>query len=264
MDKQNTIKGLGQNEAAFVARLSYEKKTIISAEEIDKFLPSGFKYRKQFVYDLKQKKILNPIKRGVYVFAPLDSIPSGVRVNEFLIPSIFFPKNNYYIGYSTMFNYYGFTEQLFQTVYVINSSLCRERIINGVSYKFVKVSKERLYGLESIIVQGKNVIVSSKEKTMIDLIYFNKPVGGFSPASQIFKNIVKQKKCDVSKLIKYSARFPNITTRKRIGVILEQIGVKKSLLLPLIKSVQKTAISSINGLRRGSINKTWRVIVSDS
>jgi len=263
MNKRNTISGFGPKEAEFVARLSYEKKTVVSAEEIDGFLPADFKYRKQFVYTLKRKRILTPIKRGVYVFTPLDSITTGTRINEFLIPPIFFPRKNYYIGYSTMFNYYGFTEQIFQTVYVLNTSLCREKVICGMAYKFVKVSESRLYGSENITVQGVSVAVSSKERTLVDLIYFNKPVGGIAPAVQILKEIVQKKKCDIRKLVELASRFPNVTTRKRIGLALDELGIKGAILKPLIESVDKTAISSLTGSRKGPLNTTWRILSGD-
>jgi predicted transcriptional regulator of viral defense system len=263
MDNKNTISGFGPKEAEFIARLSYEKKTIVAAEEIDRFFPADFKYRKQFVYTLKQKRVLTPIKRGVYIFTPLDSITTGTRVNEFLIPAVFLPRGNYYIGYSTMFNYYGFTEQIFQTVYVINTSLCKEKRVCGIAYQFVKVPEKRMYGTEKIKVQGVAVPVSSKERTLVDLIYFNKPVGGVAPAVQILKDIVERKQCDVGRLVEMASRFPNITTRKRIGVTLEEIGVGSAVLKPLIKSVKKTAISSLNGSRKGDLDTTWRVIIGD-
>jgi len=264
MNNNNTFSGLGPKEAELVARLSYEKKTIVSAKDIDGFLPADFKYRNQFVYNLKQKKILNPIKRGFYVFTPLEAILSGVRINEFLIPPVFFPRKNYYIGYSTMFNYYGFTDQLFQTIYVINTSLCRAKEICGVSYKFLKVPADRIYGIEIIKVSDTNVLVSSKERTLIDLVYFNRPVGGVSPAVEILKKIIAKKECDIKKLIEYAALFPNVTVRKRMGVVLENLGIEPSVLRPLAKSVENTALSSLTGTRRGEINKKWRVIVDDS
>ena len=68
----------------------------------------------------------------------------------------------------------------------------------------------------------------------------------------------------MDKLIKYAACFPNITTRKRIGVILESLGISDNDLGPLIKSVQKTAISSLGATRKGALNRKWRVIVNDS
>ncbi|MFH1800861.1 MAG: type IV toxin-antitoxin system AbiEi family antitoxin [Candidatus Omnitrophota bacterium] len=263
MKNINTFSGLGPKEAEFVARLSYEKKTIVTADEIDKFLPADFKYRRQFVYTLKQKRVLTPIKGGVYIFTPLDSIATGTRVHEFLIPAVFLPRGNYYLGYSVMFNYYGFTEQIFQTVYVINTSLCKEKMVCGIAYKFVKVPEKRMYGIEKITVQGVTVPVSSKERTLVDLIYFNKPVGGVIPAVQILKDTVKRKQCDIGKLVEMASRFPNITARKRIGVTLEGLGVGCAVLKPLIKSVEKTAINSLEDSRKGSLNTTWRVIVGD-
>lgn len=264
MISKNTSKTLGPIETNIVARLTYEKKTIVTAEDLDKLFRLPPDDRKQVVFRLKKKKILMPIKRGAYVFSPLEAGPEGTGVDEMLIPPLFFPKKNYYIGYSTMFNYYGFTEQLFQTVYVLNTTMRMERIICGISYKFIRVSDNRMYGQEVIKVKNMDVPVSSKERTLIDLLYFNKPVGGINNAIQIFRQIVEEKKCDIKKLVDYAARFPNITTRKRIGLILDDLGITDTILSPLIKSVQKTAISSFNGSRKGKLSKIWRVIINDS
>lgn len=261
MDIKNTFSGLGPKEAEFVARLTYEKKSIVSAADIDGFLPPGFKYRNQLVYTLKQKKILTPIKRGFYIFTPLESIPTGLRVNEFLIPPLFFPRKDYYIGYSTMFNYYGFIDQLFQTVYVLNTSLFRERTISGASFKFLKVSQGRMYGIETIKVDDTDVRVSSRERTLVDLIYFNKPVGGVDKAVEILARVIKENRCDPGKLVEYASLFPIATVRKRIGVVLEGLGIDKASLMPLAESVKETAVSSLTGSRKGTLNKTWRVIV---
>jgi predicted transcriptional regulator of viral defense system len=262
MKNNNTYMGLGAKETEFVARLTYEKKTIISVNEIDDFLPKGYKYRNQFLYNLKQKKILTPIKRGFYVFTPIESVKSGIRINELLIPSVFFPRKNYYIGYSTMFNYYGFTDQLFQTVYVINTSLSKERSVSGVSYKFIKVPQNRMYGIETINIQGSDVPVSSRERTLVDMVYFNNPVGGINSAIGILKKEIEKGSCNVKKLIELASVFPVVMVRKHIGVVLEDLGIGNSALRVLIKSVEKTSISSLTGSRRGTLNKTWRVIVN--
>jgi len=163
-----------------------------------------------------------------------------------------------------MFNYYNFTEQLFQTVYVLNTTMRMERVICGISYKFVRIPENRMYGLETIKVKDTYVNISSKERTLIDLLYFNKPVGGIERAVPIFTEIVKKKKCDIKKLIEYATRFPNITTRKRIGLILDELGTANSILRPLIKSVKETAVSSFTRSRKGKLNKKWRIIINDS
>jgi predicted transcriptional regulator of viral defense system len=264
MMNKNTISALTQKEAEIVARLSFEEKDIVTAQELDSFLPSDFQYRKQLVYSLKKKRILIPIKRGVYIFVPLESVPTGRRVSEFLIPPIFFPKDNYYIGYSTMFNYYNFTDQQFQIVYVLNTTRCIKKTIAGVSFKFVKIPSNRIYGLEKITIKNKEIIVSSKERTLVDLIYFNNPVGGVEAAFEIFERFVKQKKCDVKKLIEYAVRFPNIKTRKRIGYNLEKAGISESLLKPIEKSIKNSSLISFSNSRKGTINKKWRIIINAS
>ncbi|MCK5159949.1 MAG: hypothetical protein KAQ99_00090 [Candidatus Aureabacteria bacterium] len=261
---KNTISALGQKEVALVARLSYEEKDIVTAQELDSYLPIDFQYRKQLVYSLKKKGILTPIKRGAYIFIPLESVPTGRRVSEFLIPPIFFPKDNYYIGYSTMFNYYNFTDQQFQIVYVLNTTRCMKKTIAGVSFKFVKIPSNRFYGLEKIRVKGKEIIVSSKERTLVDLIYFNRPVGGIETAGEIFRRFITKQKCDIKKLIEYAVQFPGIKTRKIIGFNLEKAGVSDRLLKPIEKSVQNTSFISLSDSRRGTLNKRWKAIINDT
>src|SRR5665648_179551 len=264
MKPKNTYKILGPIETNIVARLTYEKKAIVMAKEMDQMFNLSPEDRKQIVFRLKKKKILSPIKPGVYVFSPLEAGPEGTGVDELLIPPLFFPKKNYYVGYSTMFNYYGFIGQLFQTVYVLNTTKRMEKVICGLSYKFIKIMENRMYGIEKIKVQDGEVNISSKERTLIDLIYFNNPVGGIISASRIFTKIALSNKCDIKKLVEYAACFPNIKTRKRIGLILDDAGISENLLQPLIKSIDKQSISSLNGSRKGTLNKKWRVIVNDS
>ncbi|MBU1044566.1 MAG: hypothetical protein KJ915_09265 [Candidatus Omnitrophica bacterium] len=262
--KKKTISALTQKEAEIVARLSYEEKDIVTAQELDSFLPGDFPYRKQLVYNLKKKGILTPIKRGVYIFVPLESVPTGRRVSEFLIPPIFFPKDNYYIGYSTMFNYYGFTDQQFQIIYVLNTTRCMKKTIAGASFKFVKIPYNRFYGLEKISIKNKEIIISSKERTLIDLIYFNKPVGGIETAGEILRRFVTEKKCDIKKLIEYSVQFPGVKTKKVIGLNLEKAGVSDNLLKPLEKSVKNTSLISLAYSRKGTLNKKWKIIINDT
>ncbi len=261
---RNTLSSLSKTEVEIVARLSYEEKDIVTAREIDAYLPLGFPYRNQLVYSLKRKGVLIPIKNGVYIFVPLEAISTGRRVNEFLIPKLFFPNNDYYIGYSTMFNYYNFTDQQFQTVYVLNPRISRERTIAGVNFKFMKIPPERMYGLEKISIKSKEVVVSSKERTLIDLIYYNQPVGGIDAASEILEQFVKEKKCDIKKLIDLAVHFPKIKTRKRIGIALEEAGVPSTALKALEKSVKGTALISFSKSRKGTINERWGAIVQNS
>jgi len=259
MKNNTTEKYLGPKETEVIARLSYEKASLITKEQFDKWFKFNQALREQIIFRLKRKGILTAIKRGIYFYSPLESGPAGSNINEFLIPPVFFPKGNYYIGYSTMYSHYGFTDQLFQVMYILNTSLQREKTIGNMRFKMVKISAKKMYGLEKIKIKNTEVMVSDRGRTLVDLIYASQPVGGLKKAFEIFKEQVKGRKIDTGKLIRYALKFPNITTRKRIGFALEQAGLNDKELQPLLKSIKKTSFVTLfpSKSRKGKINKKW-------
>ena len=266
MKNKTTVKRLGEKETEVIARLAYEKSTVVTTDMFRKLF-CGFKpgLQRDVIHQLKSKGILKTIKNGVYFYSPLESGPSGSEINEFLVPSVLFPKDNYYIGYSTMYNFYGFIEQIFQTIFVLNTSVQKQHVIGGRQFKLIKVPQKRMYGIEKIKIAGSDVLVSDRERTLIDLIYFPDPVGGFKKAFEILKLQVKKKKIDTGKLIRYASKFPEKATRKRIGFVLEQAGLTDKELSPLFKSVKRSSLVTLFGSkpRKGPINKKWKVIVDD-
>lgn len=245
-----------------IARLAYEKISVLTQEQFDRYFRFPKKVREKILFRLNRKGILKKIKRGTYLYSPLESGPAGSNINEFLIPQVFFPKGNYYIGYSTMYNYYGFTDQLFQVLYVLNTSLQLERTVGNMRFKMVRISQKRMYGLEKIRIKDEEVTVSDRERTLVDLIYFSQPVGGLKKAFEILKEQVKTKKADTGKLVKYALKFPDIATVKRIGFILENAGINDKEIAPLLKIVKGTSLINLYPAksRKGKINKKWMVI----
>lgn len=260
----NNRERLGKNEINIISRLSYEKKRIVTKDDFDEFFNFSDNKRNKVVYRLKQKGVLSPIKKGVYVFSPLEFGDQGAAINEMLIPPQFFPKGSYYIGYSTIFNYYNLTDQLFQVIYVLNSAFQKKRKICGMQFTFLRVPENRMYGLEKIKIERQEVIISSLERTLVDLVYFNKPVGGLKVALDILDKELNKERCDIRKFIRFAAKFPIIKTRKTIGVALEARGYSDEILAPLIRSLKNTSISSLTGSFKGKLNKKWKVIVNDS
>lgn len=260
--KNNTMQYLNPREREVVARLAYEKVSVVTQEQFDKYFKFSKKAKEKTLFRLSRKGILKNIKKGVYLYSTLESGPEGSNINEFLVPSFFFPKGNYYIGYATMYNYYGFTDQLFQIMYVLNTSLQRDKTIGNVQFKMVKISPKRMYGLEKIRVKNTEVIVSDRERTLVDLIYASQPIGGLKRAFEIFKEQIGGEKISVGKLIKYALKFPCVAARKRIGFALEQAGLKERQLEPLLKNVMGTSLVSLypSNSRKGKINKKWMVI----
>ena len=258
----STRQYLNPREQEVIARLAYEKVSVITQGQFDKYFGFPKRIREKTLFRLRRKGILKSIKKGVYLYSPLESGTAGSNINEFLIPAILFPKGNYYVGYSTMYNYYGFTDQLFQIMYILNTSRQREKVIGNMQFRMVKISPKRMYGLDRIKIKDAEVIVSDRERTLVDLIYAPKSVGGVKKALEILTEQVKGNKININKLIKYILGFPNISTRKRMGFVLEQAGINDTNLKPLRENVKKTSLIPLYPAksRKGRVNKKWKVI----
>jgi len=262
MIKNNAKQYLSPRETEVIARLAYEKVSVVTQEQFDRYFRLPRRAREKILFRLNRQGILKKIKKGVYLYSPLGSGPAGSNINEFLIPYVFFPKGNYYVGYATMYNYYGFTDQLFQIMYILNTSLQKAKAIGSMRFKMVRISPRRMYGLEKIRVKDAGVIVSDRERTLVDLIYFPEPVGGMKRAFEILKEQIKSRKTDTAKLIKYALKFPDTSTVKRIGFILEKAGLNGRKLMPLLKAAKKTSLINLypSKSRKGKINRKWMVI----
>ena len=52
---KNTMASLSKTEVEILARLTYEEKDIVTAKELDSYLPSNLPYINQLVYSLKKE-----------------------------------------------------------------------------------------------------------------------------------------------------------------------------------------------------------------
>ncbi|GAH48180.1 unnamed protein product [marine sediment metagenome] len=120
----------------------------------------------------------------------------------------------------------------------------------------IKISARRMYGFEKIKIKDTEVVVSDKERTLVDMLYFSGPVGGLKRASDILKEQAKDREIDVSKLIDYAVGFPNVSSRKRIGF---------AIIFLVAEALNFSATNSFNtrqftepASKRGSLVKGWR------
>ena len=77
---------------------------------------------------------------------------------------------------------------------MLNTSLQRKKKICGIQFNFLQAPENRMYGLEKIKIEGREVVISSLERTLVDLVYFNKPVGGIKRALVILEGELKKER----------------------------------------------------------------------
>ncbi|MBN2755092.1 MAG: hypothetical protein JXR81_09585 [Candidatus Goldbacteria bacterium] len=253
-----------QREKEVIGRLSYEKADIVTRFQFDAYFSKYPKnVRSKLIYRLKKKGILKKIKNGLYVYSPIEAGPGGRNISEYRIPALLFPDGEYYMGYSPMYNYYKFTDQIYQVVYLLNTKLQRKINAGGLRFNLLKIQKSRMYGLMEADFTGTKVKISDRERTLVDLLYYSAPVGGLKKAYKIMTDEVKNGRINLKKFISYLEIFPSAYVRKRAGYILENSGVKTGKLVKTINSSSLMGLYEGRG-RKGKIDKKWGVIINDS
>lgn len=247
------IKTLSALEVELVTRLEFEGKQIYSREEISSFFSNKAAY---LIKKLLEKKRLRKIIKNIYLFIPMRSPFGQWKGNEYLISKALVKGANYYIGYATAFNSFGFTEQVSQIMHIINDKYSICKTIDGVIYKLIKVLPNRLYGLETRNIHNEEIVFPKKERAMIDVFEFYDIHKAFSIISQQI-NVL-----DIPLFVGYVAQYPVQHTRRRIGYFLEQLGVNNRLLQKINEGNKGYSPLFDNRSNKGKINKRWRVIIN--
>jgi len=253
-------KGLSKDEIYLISRSDFEKQKLITKEYTEKLFGSSKKVA-NILDRLTRKGRLIQIERGKYIVVPIKA-PNQLWVpNEYITAKLWMGDIPYYIGYFTMYNYWGFTEQIPQTMFVLNTKKSCTKTIGNVRYKAIKIDKRKYFGIKTVKIEDDFVCISDKERTLVDFIY--KPIGSFGNVERILKDNLN--KIDIEKFIRYLIAFPVLSVRKRAGYFLEKLNCRKSSLKKLQKTIgNKTSYVALNpssSSRKGKVNKDWRIII---
>lgn len=258
---KNGYRNLSKDEVYLISRAEFEKQKLITTQFVQKLFPDKNKASRVLVF-LTRKGRLIRIEKGKYILVPMKAPNQQWMPNEFVVADLWMGSTPYYIGYFTMYNYWGFTEQIPRTIFVLNTAKSCKKEIGGIGYQAVKIDPDKYYGIEKIKVEDREVCVSDKERTLVDFAY--NPLGAmrnFESALQEMLNTI-----DLEKFIRYLIKFPVVSVRKRVGYLLEEAGCQDKLLDPLRKSIGDKRVLVLldpyNRSRRGKINKEWKIIVN--
>ena len=258
---KNSYKNLSKDELYLISRAEYEKQKLITTAFVQKLFPNKNKASRVLVFLTRKGRILK-IEKGKYILVPIKAPNQQWMPNEFLIADLWMGETPYYIGYFTMYNYWGFTEQIPRTIFVLNTEKSRKTIIQNIRFQAVKIDQSKFYGVQKIKIEDSQVCISDKERTLVDFAY--NPLGSMRNFESALQDNIKE--IDLEKFIRYLKRFPVVSVRKRAGFFLDELGCKAKLLDELRVSAGKQKpiilLNPFNKSRQGKVNKEWQVIVN--
>jgi len=250
---------LSEAQTRLLGLAEREGRRMIDSEFAGRVLGDAAKAA-QVVSSLRRKGRLVPIVRGRYFVIPLSSPAGRWAPNEFLVARYWMGNTPYYLGYYTAYRYWRLTDQIPQETFVLNTRWSKRIRVAGLGFRAVKIDRRKYYGVMTIRIEDEEVRISDRERTLVDYVY--RPVGTWT---ELVANVRQAARSwDVQRLVEYAGRFPVVSTRKRIGYLLQEAGVAPERLAPLWKSVRSsTKLVGLNpwvSTRRGRIDRKWGVI----
>lgn len=214
---------------------------------------------------LEKKGWLQRVKRGLYIFVPLESLSSEPLPEDpwILAQSLFSPC--YISGWSAA-EYWDMTEQIFNTTVVYTSSPQRKNIhtVLGLIFRTRQISKNELFGTVKIWHQKQPVEVADLHRTIIDILDTPELGGGGRHTLDVIRSYWQSGKANKDILFEYALRLKRGTIFKRLGFIAETVGKVKG---EWIKNCQRHISSGISkfdpsGSNKGRILTRWNLRIN--
>lgn len=226
------------------------------------------KQERELYSRLSRSGMLAQVRRGLYL------VPSRLPLGGMWTPGEALTLNalmkdqggRYQICGPNAFNRYGFDEQVPTRVYAYNNRISGERTVGSVTLSLIKVADGRLGGIEAAKTpDGETMVYSSRARTLVDAVYDWSRFDGLPRAYVWIRDELTAKRVRAPELVDLTLRYGNQGTIRRMGVLLERVGVSDSMLRSLARRIRRTSglIPWIPGRpRRGAVSRRWGVVVN--
>jgi predicted transcriptional regulator of viral defense system len=176
-------------------------------------------------------------------------------------------KGRYQICGANTFNHYGFDDQIPNRVYAYNNRISGDRRVGAVDIALIKVSDERLGDTETVtMTDGAKAVYASRVRALVDAVYDWSRFNGIPRGYEWIRRELKARRVRAAELVRCTLRYGDTGTIRRMGVLLECLGVAETQLRKLQRALRPTS-SPIPWLprvpKRGPINPRWGVVEND-
>ncbi len=182
-----------------------KEKAVFSVQDLERIWGFSGAYAKLVLNRLVKRKEIVRVSKNVYTLQE----DVFVVASNIVIPS--------YISFWSASSYYGFTEQMPNTIYVATTRNARETKFRGYKIKFFRI--KNFFGYHKVKTNFGEIFVVNCEKLLIDAIENQKQMGNFDEIVKVFE------KAEISKdkVVEYLKRINKRNVIKRVGYLLELI-----------------------------------------
>jgi predicted transcriptional regulator of viral defense system len=260
---------LGQLEAAALAYVQMRDLRTVETGDLAAALRITAKQERELLSRMARAGMSAKVRNGLYLFPaklPLGGVwtPEEAAVINALLAD---KQARYQITGPNAFNRYGYDEQIPARVYIYNDAISGDRSVGRTELTLIKVSPERLGETEQFKTPlGETLVYSSRVRTLVDAVYDWSRFDSLPCAYEWIRRDIDAGRISPADLSETTIRFGNLGTIRRIGAILEQIGVQESVLKRLQRRLAPSTakIPLVPGRPlRGALLKRWGAVLND-
>ncbi len=255
--------GINETAAKLLANLSGHDKEIFTLEDARQIGEIHPRYLQNLLQNLVARGWLKRLERGRYMILPLKAgIEGHFSEHPFVLAAHL--ARPAVISYWSALNHYGYTEQIPGTVFV--STTMKRRNLNvtilGIKFKFVVLSREKLFGAQKTWVDSASIEITDPERTILDAFDHPEYCGGIAESCKVTVNAWGN--LDRPKLLEYLDRMRNSSVAKRLGFILEIFDIAEE---PFVKRLAERVKKGYSRLEpsappQGRYVAKWNLLVN--
>lgn len=202
---------------------------------------------RKLLSDMTRRGLLMRLKSGVYYVIPYEQdaesfIPDWHLIAEYLVSGA-----DHYIGYYSALQIHNLITQpsMKEQIVVSKQILPSEIKIKNVPFQFVYHNEKHFFGARKIWIDNFNrVSCSDLEKTFIDCLFKPEYAGGIVEIARAI--YASRDKIKFDKLLDYAIKFDSQAVVKRLGFLLEMLGIGGKIVdeLQKIKTASYVALDT--------------------
>lgn len=262
---EKIVKTLSERETRLLTTLSAAGKQIFTTQDAVDVLGPAI-HTDQVLSRLRRKRWLKRLGQGLYLILPFEAgmeghftAPAFVLAAHLARPAV--------IAYWSALHHYGLTEQIPQTVFVATTQKKGEVKIAdlGLRFKFVTLSPAKMFGLETIWIDGQPVPITNLPKTLVDCLDHPEWCGGIVEAAKGVWYGLNERRVSADQLTDYAERLGNRAVFKRLGYLAEclDLALDPETLANWQARISAGYVLLDPSLREaGARNSRWRLAVN--
>lgn len=260
-----SVEGINRENRAQVERLHREMPGAFGVSEAAAALGLQEEQAGKLLPYLARRGWLSRVRRGLYVAVPLDARRPGEWLEDAWIVAdrVFSPC---YIGGWTACEHWDLTEQTFRTILVVTSKKVRhrEQVIQSTPFRVTVRSEDRLFGRTPVWRGQVRVQVSDPTRTVVDILDDPTLGGGMRSVADVVHEYFASEHREDDLLTEYADRLGNRAVFKRLGYLLEHIGLDAPDLVATCLERRSSGLVALDPSvdTKGRILRRWGVRVN--